>query len=66
MIDENPKLRCERRISELRLRIADLQNGSERGSGVLPSSKIIEFLKDTLAAWEARKRSFVESDKAAD
>lgn len=59
MTDENAKLKCERRISELRLRIADLQNGSGRGSGVLPSSKIIEFLEDTLSAWEARKKSVV-------
>jgi hypothetical protein len=64
MTDIDAILTCERQISELRLRIAELQNGSGRGSGFLPSSEVIMMLEDNLSAWEARKEDLLKGSRA--
>jgi hypothetical protein len=63
MIDMDAILTCEWQISELKLRIAELQNGSDRGGGFLASSQVIMMLEDNLSAWEARKEDLVKGGR---
>lgn len=62
MTDMDAILSCDWQISELRLRIAELQNGSDQGSGFLASSEVIMMLEDNLSAWEARKERLVKGN----
>ena len=59
MTDLDSKLRCERVIADLTVRIAQLK-GSGRGSEVLASAAFIDLLQQTLDGWEDRKKSLAE------
>lgn len=54
------KLNCERHIADLKLRIAQLKEGSHLGSDVLPSGQFIDLLQQTLDSWEERKKTLTE------
>ena len=59
MTDLDSKLRCERVIADLTVRIAQLK-GSGRGSDALASAEFIDLLQQTLDGWEERKKTLVE------
>jgi hypothetical protein len=59
MTDLDSKLRCERVIADLTVRIAQLKE-SGRGGDVLASAELVELLQQTLNSWEERKKTLVE------
>ena len=59
MTDLDSKLRCERVIADLTVRIAQLKD-SGRGSEVLASTEFIDLLQQTLNSWEERKKTLAD------
>ena len=57
MTDLDSKLRCERVIADLTVRIAQLKEGSRLGSNRLASAEFIDLLQQTLDSWEERKKT---------
>ena len=60
MTDLDLKLRCERVIADLTVRIAQLKEGSRLGSHGWASAEFIDLLQQTLESWEERKKTLVE------
>ena len=60
MISIEAKLNCEWHIADLKLRIAQLKEGSRLGSDGLASAEFIDLLQHNLDSWEERKKTLVE------
>ena len=60
MISIEAKLNCEWHIADLKLRIAQLKEGSRLGSNRLASAEFIDLLQHNLDSWEERKKTLVE------
>ena len=54
------KLNCEWHIADLKLRIAQLKEGSRHGSHGRASAEFIDLLHHNLDSWEQRKKTLVE------
>jgi hypothetical protein len=60
MVSIEAQLRCEWHIADLKLRIAQLKEGSGLGSATLSSAEFIDLLQQTLDSWEERKKTLAE------
>ena len=54
------KLNCEWHITDLKLRIAQLKEGSRLGSHGRASAEFIDLLQHNLDSWEELKKTLVE------
>ena len=50
------KLSCERHIADLKLRLAQVKEGSLLGGDALASAEFIDLLQHNLDSWEERKK----------
>ena len=60
MTDLDSKLSCERHIADLKLRLAQVKEGSRLGGDALASAEFIDLLQHNLDSWEQRKKTLVE------
>ena len=60
MTDLDSKLRCERVIADLTVRIAQLKEGSRLGSHGRASAEFIDLLQQALESWEERIKTLTE------
>ena len=60
MTNIEAKLNCEWHIADLKLRIAQLKEGSRLGSDRRASAEFIDLLQHTLNNWEERKKTLAE------
>ena len=60
MISIEAKLSCEWHIADLKLRLAQVREGSRLGDDALASAEFIDLLQHNLDNWEERKKTLVE------